>query len=76
MLGLPGPHRSNRWNKPNHSCRQISSKTSVMPHRGCLGVMIDIHFGYLCANTQTHSGATCGHCGGDRIASQPFLIAR
>ncbi|KAM3176374.1 hypothetical protein ACTXT7_006643 [Hymenolepis weldensis] len=28
---LSGPHRSNRWNKSSHSCRQISSEVAGKP---------------------------------------------
>ncbi|KAM3175056.1 hypothetical protein ACTXT7_009289 [Hymenolepis weldensis] len=29
--GLSRPHRSNRWNKSSHSCRQISSEVAGKP---------------------------------------------
>ncbi|KAM3175897.1 hypothetical protein ACTXT7_007579 [Hymenolepis weldensis] len=38
-----------------------------------LGVMIDTRLG-IYVQARKHSRTTCGHCSGDLIASQPFLI--
>ncbi|KAM3173870.1 hypothetical protein ACTXT7_011707 [Hymenolepis weldensis] len=55
--------------------RRCHAPTSVMSRRQCLDVMIDTCLG-IYVQTRKHSRTVCGHCSGDLIASQSFLIAR